>query len=102
DGIRVFHVTGVQTCALPILHRLADRVNEYADHISEIVARYLLAEFNKRAVLRSPAEKSRAMDSASLCDFILRFIFRIILRSKLVVDKHISRLYLRSIELLFE
>src|SRR5690606_40379441 len=39
DGIRVFHVTGVQTCALPILGALAAvRHNTVADYAVMFVA----------------------------------------------------------------
>src|SRR5690606_40071209 len=37
DGIRDFHVTGVQTCALPILMRLREleRIDEYLARLDE-------------------------------------------------------------------
>src|SRR5690606_40885341 len=37
DGIRDFHVTGVQTCALPIFDALEERVNEALQKFPEDV-----------------------------------------------------------------
>src|SRR5690625_7886874 len=36
DGIRDGHVTGVQTCALPILTRVSDRDNTVLRHLGEL------------------------------------------------------------------
>src|SRR5690606_39828409 len=40
DGIRDFHVTGVQTCALPIFNKLKDRIGfeslRYDDRIGKV------------------------------------------------------------------
>src|SRR5690606_39657225 len=56
DGIRDFHVTGVQTCALPIYlvnSSLLDRVGQtYRDSVNRIVADVL-------AGLRSPQQAIR-------------------------------------------
>src|SRR5437660_4996699 len=52
DGIRDGHVTGVQTCALPIypqcIVRYAERIQTQQDHAQEIRQHYSYKEFSDR------------------------------------------------------
>src|SRR5690606_24578895 len=40
DGIRYFHVTGVQTCALPIYHRLKS-IRQQVPHIDGLITQFV-------------------------------------------------------------
>src|SRR5690606_34537551 len=55
DGIRGFHVTGVQTCALPIytgnLHRVYARCNEFHAEVRELSS--VVTYRNRSATLRA-------------------------------------------------
>src|SRR5207302_7322918 len=59
DGIRDFHVTGVQTCALPILPAASNRCSSieiepsYSMQASVTVARWIFPERNDRNILTS-------------------------------------------------
>src|SRR5690606_17947886 len=46
DGIRDFHVTGVQTCALPILNK--DVIDNYFNLVSEDLSDYEKADLKKK------------------------------------------------------
>src|SRR5690606_40451044 len=51
DGIRDFHVTGVQTCALPIL------LEALADYDDELLRRYLEGETISAEMIRAAIRK---------------------------------------------
>src|SRR5690606_41008265 len=46
DGIRDFHVTGVQTCALPICGKLVDTRRSKRRHRTEVRSKALLDRFD--------------------------------------------------------
>src|SRR5690606_39972907 len=64
DGIRDFHVTGVQTCALPICQAKARSANS-PRHVAEQTRRH------GNTYIRAMGEKSRGVRTGAIRDFIL-------------------------------
>src|SRR5436309_10555271 len=58
DGIRDFHVTGVQTCALPILN--SANLDTYANLLYKAGRRKEAIEWEGKALHIATAEKSRS------------------------------------------
>src|SRR5690606_17305422 len=82
DGIRDFHVTGVQTCALPILTVFGDgsqtRSFCYVDDLIEGIYRLLLSDYHLPVNIGNPSEitiKQFAEEIASLIDNKVKIIY---------------------------
>src|SRR5690606_40101560 len=63
DGIRDFHVTGVQTCALPIFAAPAQESAEAAERRARLAAAALLVEVVRDDEGMDPAERTALLGS---------------------------------------
>src|SRR5690606_23461317 len=66
DGIRDFHVTGVQTCALPISSYVFEEFQKLSDEDQALVARYLWANMAAIDDLLNPLEPFGRRDIVQL------------------------------------
>src|SRR2546430_5630745 len=64
DGIRVLTVTGVQTCALPILHHRRDRAGHRRDDVNRLPADFSRALDRHRGEFRRGDRKSTRLNSS--------------------------------------
>src|SRR5690606_40628702 len=60
DGIRDFHVTGVQTCALPIFSR-----TEWVEENRDVVVRAAAAMLAANRYITDPANRDQVIEAAA-------------------------------------